>query len=196
MQVPLQIVFHNLDSSRTIAARIRERVAGLEEFFGRIISCRVAVEVPHKHRRRGNLYHVRIDLRVPGKELVVRRGPGLHGAHKDLLVTIHDAFDEAKRELEDYTRQRRYDVKTLTEPARGEIVRLVRDDGGFGFIRTEDGREIYFHSHSVLNEKYDQIQVGCEVRFVEESGEEGPQASTVEVVQPHAQQRALRRAAS
>jgi cold shock CspA family protein len=157
-------------------------MTGLEQFCDTIISGRIVFEAPHKHHRHGNVYHMRIDLRVPGEELVISRDPGLHSAHTDPYVTLHDAFDEAKRQLQDYVRRRRYDVKTLELPLHGYVARLVRDDGGYGFIRTLEGREIYFHSRSVLNNHYDLLKTGAEVRFSEEFGDEGPQASSVEVV--------------
>jgi len=130
----------------------------------------------------GNLYHVRIDIRLPGEELVISRGPSAHQAHKDVHVAIHDAFDEARREIEDYVRKRRKDVKHLSSPPHAYVVRLIREDGGYGFIRTEDGRDLYFHSNTVLNGQYDKLELGTEVRYAEEMGEMGPQASTVEIV--------------
>lgn len=182
MKVPVQISFRHLDSSNTVESVIHEKIAWLEHFCDQIISCHVVIEKPHEHHHRGNLFHVRIDLRLPGHELVISRGPGAHKAHKDIYVTIHDAFDEARRELEDYSRRRRVDVKNLSSPPHAFVVRLERDDGGFGFIRTADDREIYFHSNAVLNGQYDHLEIGSEVRFSEEMGEKGPQASTIEVV--------------
>lgn len=182
MKVPAQITFRNLDSSDAVMLKIQERIGWLENYSNQIISCRVVIETPHKHHHRSNLYHIRIDLRLPGKELIISRGPEAHLAHKDIYVTIHDAFDEARREIEDYVRRRRREVKNHVSPPRAYVVRLIHDDGGYGFIRTEDGRDLYFHGHSVLNRQYDQLEVGTEVRYAEEAGEMGPQASTVEIV--------------
>jgi len=182
MKMAPQITFRHLDVSDSVKSNIQTRIAWLEQFSDQIISCHVVVERPHKHHRRGNLLHVRIDLRLPGRELVISRGPSAHKAHKDINVTIHDAFDEARRQLEDYARRRRKDVKHLDSPPHAYVIRLIRDDGGYGFIRTEDGRDLYFHSNTVLDDQYDQLELGTEVRYAEELGEEGPQASTVEVV--------------
>ncbi len=185
MQVPLQITFKEVSHSDAVEARIRERVERLDQFYPRIISCRVVVSKTNRHHHTGNLFAIHIDLRVPGEEISVSRDTGLNKAHKDIYVAIRDAFDAIKRGLEDYARRLRRDIKTLEKPPRGHVLRLVRDDGGFGFIQTEDGREIYFNSKSVLNGQYEQLQVGMEVRFSEESGEKGPQASTVELVSSH-----------
>lgn len=184
MRVPLQVVFRNLDRSDAVVARIKERAAWLERFSDRIISCRVAVEAPHRRHHTGNLFHIRVDVRVPGREIVVSRKPDLHGAHKDLLVTLHDAFDEVRRKLEDNRRTRRGEVKRLESPPHAIVARLLPEEagGGSGFLRTEDGRDLYFHSNSVLRRQYAQLEVGTVVRFAEEMGDDGPQASTVEIV--------------
>jgi cold shock CspA family protein len=49
-------------------------------------------------------------------------------------------------------------------------------------LETADRREIYFHRSSVLDGGFDRLKIGVEVRFAEELGEEGPQASTVQPV--------------
>lgn len=182
MRIPVQVTFRNVARSGAVVTLVNERVARLEKFCAAIISCHVVIEAPHRHHRRGNLFHVRIDIRVPGEELVVSRNPASRGAHKDVYVTLHDAFDGARRMLEDYVRRHRVETKSLERPSHGVVLRIVQDDGGYGFIRTLDGRELYFHAHSVLNGQYDRLEPGTEVRFAEELGEEGPQASTVEIV--------------
>jgi ribosomal subunit interface protein len=109
--LPVEIVFQNLAPSPAIEARIRTRIERLERFFDQIMSCRVAVEASHKHQHKGNLYRVRIDLKVPGEELVVSRVPDDNQAHEDVYVAIRDAFDAMRRQLEDYARRRRGEVK-------------------------------------------------------------------------------------
>ena len=112
MQVPLQISFHGIPKSEAVEAKIREKVDKLEKFHSHIMSCRVAVEAEHHHHHQGNQYHVRIDITTPNKELVVSREHHENKAHEDVYVAIRDAFDIAKRQLEDYARIQRGDVKT------------------------------------------------------------------------------------
>lgn len=88
MQIPLQITFRHMDSSEALAARVRGRAEELERFFDRIVSCRVVVECRHPRRRQGNLIHVRVDLGVPGREIVVGRDPTAHHAHEDAHVAF------------------------------------------------------------------------------------------------------------
>lgn len=125
MNHPLQITFRHMEVSPAVEARIHEEVAALEHFFNRINSCRVVVEAPHRHHQ----FHINIDLRVPGSEIVVNHEPSLHGSlargetdewekhletqpdHKDIYVSIRDAFAAARRQLEDHARVIRGDTK-------------------------------------------------------------------------------------
>ena len=186
MQVPLQITFRHMDSSGALAARIRGRAEELGHLFDRIVSCRVVVECRHPRRQHGNLFHVSVDLNVPGREIVVGRDPAAHHAHEDAHVAVRDAFDAVRRLLEDYVREERGDVKLHAVPDHGRIARLLAEKG-CGFIRTADGGEIYFHRNSVTNGAFDKLAVGDEVRFVAQHSEsaQGPQASTVVPVGKH-----------
>ena len=111
MRSPLQINFRHMEHSDAVEAKVRERARKLDKFYEHITSCRVVVEPAHKHKHKGNLYQVRIDVTVPGKELVVTRGADEHQAHEDIYTSIRDAFDAMRRQLEDYSRIRRGKVK-------------------------------------------------------------------------------------
>jgi cold shock CspA family protein len=119
---------------------------------------------------------VRIDLIVPGDELVVDRQ-----VDEDLYVAIRDAFHAARRKLEDYARRQRGAVKVHEASPHARVVKLFPDEG-YGFLETPDGREVYFHRNSVKDSGFDRLEIGTEVRFAEESGEQGPQASAVIIV--------------
>jgi ribosomal subunit interface protein len=181
MQVPLEIEFHNVDPSPAVEAAIRERAAKLEQFADQIIRCRVTVEAPHKHHQQGNLYTVRVDVRIPGGEVVVARDPSAHQAHEDVYVAVRDAFKAARRQLQDRLRVKRGKVKPHEAPPHGTVATLDAANQ-CGRIVTADGREIYFHRHSLLNADFDHLRPGTTVRFHEEAGEQGPQASSVQVV--------------
>lgn len=181
MQVPLRITFRGIHPSEAIEANIRSHAERLDRYSDRITGCQVVVEADHRHHRKGRLYHVRIDMTVPGEEIVVAREPLEHQSHQDVFVAIRDAFDAARRQLEDYVRRVRADVKRHEEPPVGRVARIERE-AGYGFIETPDGREIYFHANSVLGDAFARLTVGTLVRFAEEPGEKGPQASTVHVV--------------
>lgn len=110
--LPLQITFRDMSPSDAVRARILERVSALGQLHSRILSCRVVVRAPHRRQRKGRLYSVRIDLKVPRREIVVNREPDANHSHEDIYVAIRDAFDALDRRLEDATRRRRGDVKT------------------------------------------------------------------------------------
>ena len=183
MQVPLEIVFHNVDRSPAVEAAVRERAAKLEQ-FAEITSCRVTVGAPHKAHQQGNLYTVRVDLRFPGGEAVVIRAPSENHSHEDVYVALRDAFKAARRQLQDRQRIRRGDVKPHEAPPHGRIASVDRERGS-GRIATPDGREVYFHRNSVLNGRFEHLETGMEVRFSEELGDAGPQASTVHLIGKH-----------
>ena len=178
MRLPLQITFRNMPHSSAIELAVRERAEKLDRFSDLIMGCRVVVESRHRQHRQGKLHHVRIELIVPGEDIVVRREPALHHAYEDVYVAVRDAFDAARRRLEDYARRHSRRVKAHDEAPRGRIARLDYAKE-CGFIETPDGREIYFHRNSLVNADYDRLEAGDLVRFHEEAGEEGPQASTV-----------------
>ncbi|NOQ89565.1 MAG: 30S ribosomal protein S30 [Gammaproteobacteria bacterium] len=128
MRQPLQINFRNISQSDAVEARVRERADKLNKFYDQIMTCSVMIEAPHGHHHKGNLYHVRIDLTVPNGEIVVNRDPKEHQAHEDVYVAIRDAFDAARRRLQDYARKQRGDVKSHTTPAQGTISELEPDE--------------------------------------------------------------------
>ncbi len=183
MQNPVQITFRGIPSSPALEEDIREHVARLERFYDRITRCRVVVETPHRHHQKGKLYHVRVDLTVPGGELVVNREPPLHQTHSDPFVAVRDAFNAVARQLEDFARRQQGRVKTHEEPPLAVVTSLFQGDG-YGFVEMPDGYEVYFHRNSVLNGGFEQLAVGSQVRLVVAEGEsdKGPQASTVELV--------------
>jgi ribosome-associated translation inhibitor RaiA len=125
MILPAQITFRNMDASAAVATRIQEETNNLNKYFDRITSCRVIVEAPHRHHQRGGQFHIRIELRVPGKELIVAHEPTLNhdkqsewhkhleseAPHKDVYVAIRDGFNAMQRQLRDYAHCLRHDVK-------------------------------------------------------------------------------------
>ena len=112
MQPPIRITFRQMEPSPAVEERIRARAADLERFHHHITDCHVVVHAPHHHQKHGGIYHVRIDLAVPGSVIIVNREAGLEHAHEDVYVAIRDAFDAARRQLEDFTRRQRGAVKS------------------------------------------------------------------------------------
>lgn len=181
MQVPLRVDFRNLKRSSWIEQIIQEKVDKLEHFCKRIVSCHVVVEMPHKHQHQGNLYLVRINIVVQGKTIAINREATEHAASQDISAALHGAFAAARRQLEDYMRRLRSDVKTHHYQEHAKVVNL-HPDQGYGFLETSEGKEVYFNANSIINENFDDLMNGAEVAFAEAAGDEGPQASSVRVV--------------
>jgi ribosomal subunit interface protein len=176
MQVPLEISTRQIELTPDLEADLRRRSAKLELFFDRITSCRIAVERPGNHHQEGGPYRVRLDVTVPGSELIAKK------EGEDLNAVIRDTFQAAERQVEEFADRRRGDVKTPVLPPEGRVIRIFLEEG-YGFIAGQDGREIYFHRNAVLEPPgFESLAVGAQVRFAEEQGFEGPQASTVSLV--------------
>jgi cold shock CspA family protein/ribosome-associated translation inhibitor RaiA len=137
------------------------------------MTCRVDIDLEQKHKHQGRPYGVRIDLTLPGHELVVNRVQD-----EDVYVALRDAFDSMKRQLEEVVRKRRGQEKQHAVPLHGEVVRLD-DAGGFGFIRTPGGDEYYFSRDNVAGTPFEHVQEGSAVQFIPEAGDEGLQAKRV-----------------
>lgn len=201
MILPIEVTFRGVQHNEQAEAWVREAAGKLDQVYSKIMSCRVVIELPHQHRHWGNPFQVRVDLSVPGKELTVTGEPKLpspqrvrqtkkskrleiDAPYKDLHVAIRDAFRAAKRQLQDYVRLRRRESKTHETQPRGRVSRIFAGEG-YGFLTTQDGREVYFHRDSVLHNAFDRLEPGTEVNFAEEEGEKGPQASTVKATRRH-----------
>jgi len=209
MKSELQITYRNMRASTEVEKWIHDEAAKLDTLYSRVMGCRVAVEVPHRHHRKGSPYHIRIDLTVPHGEIVVKREPSLNARarhlgereskkqsevkvpHKLLRQAINDAFKAAGRRLQDYARRQRGDIKSPALLPEARVSKILPQEG-YGFLTSDDGREIYFHKNSVLGRAFPRLQVGTTVRFVEEAGEKGPQASTVRVVPKQRMQQAAK----
>ncbi len=180
MNVPVEITYREVIKSEAIETVVHRQVAKLQKFCSYMSSCRVAIEKPQQHQRTGgNPFRVRIDITVPpSHELVAVREPPDTPPHARLQSVIIAAFKAARRQLQELVARQRREVKSREEP-RGIVVRL---EDGWGFLKTDDGQEVYFHSHSVLHGDFDRLTVGTEVRFEPEEGDHGPQASSVQVV--------------
>ncbi|MGD8339760.1 MAG: HPF/RaiA family ribosome-associated protein [Gammaproteobacteria bacterium] len=184
MTIPLEIVFRNMDHSDSVASAVEDRIGKLDRFAPHIMRCRVTVEAPHKHHAKGNIYHVSIDMHVAGTEIIVNRDPSKDHAHEDVYVAIRDAVNAAGRQLQDYVRQSRGKIKVHEAPPHGKVSELYPSED-YGRITASDGRLIYFHRNSIIDASFDDLSLGDEVRFDEEQGDEGPQATTVRLIGKH-----------
>lgn len=183
MVVPISISYRDVEKTQAIENLIREKAQKLEQVCDYITSCSVAVERPHTYVRNGNPYRVRIDIRIPpGQEVVVSKDPGNNSKDLALTTVIRDAFEAARKQLRKLVEVQREDVKFHPEQEVRAIITSINKEAGFGYITTVGGREIYFHKNSVVNDEFNKLEPGKGVRFAEEMGDKGPQASTIQIM--------------
>jgi ribosomal subunit interface protein len=175
MKLPLEISARDVRINDETEELIRDKASKLDRFYDQIIGCRVRVDVPHRSHRSGTMYSIKIDITVPGAELIVKREPD-----EDLHVAIVSSFETAQRRVKEYAEKQRGDVKTHSEKPMARVVRIFPEQG-YGFLMTPEGREVYFHENAVLDGKFQVLNVGMEVTFIEQSGDKGAQASSVAV---------------
>lgn len=137
MTTPTTVTFPRTKPSPWLEGEVHERVERLKVLFKDILSCRVVVDIPHRHHQKGNRFSVRIELAVPGEDLAITRDANVFGvvkdsdeaswskrfdveaARRDIRLVLADAFDAAKRRLRDYAQIRRREVKRHEAPVRG-----------------------------------------------------------------------------
>lgn len=185
MQTPLEIDFQGMTGTSDIRDAITKHVAQLEQRYGRVTACRVVLKGPGGHHHTSGLYEVNVRLALPnGREVNVERTPKADERYSDLAFALNNAFKRARRRLQDHARRLQGQVKQHEGQPVGTVVRLD-PSGEFGFIESSDGREIYFHRNSVLDDAFPRLTTGTRVTFAEEMGDNGPQASTIKLLGKH-----------
>jgi cold shock CspA family protein/ribosome-associated translation inhibitor RaiA len=183
MQEPLQIAFHNMASSPQLEQRVRELFARLERYYDGIISARIVIEAPHKQPHKSTI-GISISIGVPGRDIVVKREQRLHEADDHNVWVLNEAFDAAARQVEEYSRIRRREVKA-PEPER-QYARIVRlhPEQDYGFIETRERQNLYFHRAVVRDDQFDALEIGSEVYYTlaDDEGAMGPMASNIELI--------------
>jgi cold shock CspA family protein/ribosome-associated translation inhibitor RaiA len=186
MQEPLQIAFHNMASPPALERRVRELFSRLERYCHDIIGARVVIEAPHKQPHKSTI-GVSISIGVPGRDIVVKREQRVHEADNHNVWVLTEAFEAAARQIEEYSRIRRREVKAQEpEQQYARVVRLYPEQD-YGFIETREQQNVYFHRAVVRDGGFDDLEVGSEVfyRLADEEGSMGPMASTVRPIGGH-----------
>lgn len=176
---PVEIAYENMEPSAAVERHVRRGLRRLERVAPDMIRVRVTLAQPSGRHRTGNLYDVHLEIELPGPNVAVSRTPPRHGQSEDVVTAIGEAFEKARRQLVEQHRVERGQVKIHEPAGRGQVSDLFPD---YGFIRSSDGRIVYFHRNSVVGDAWDELEAGSDVRFVDEPGDEGPQATTVTVL--------------
>lgn len=182
MQVAPEIIFHDVDRSTWVETYITERLQRLDRFADGITSCRVTLTKDQASHHKGNRYSLMIEVRVPpNHDLAARKVKIIRDMSTQLPALINLAFGAIERQLKKTAALRRYEQKAHDGQPHGIVEKLF--DEGYGFIRAvDDNRQLYFHRNSVLHGDFERLAIGTEVRYSPEDGEQGPQASSVQIV--------------
>ena len=186
MQTAPELIFHDIDRSAWVESYILERVQRLDRFADGITFCRVSLTRDQASHQKGNRYSVMVEVRTPpNHDLAARKAKVIREMHTQLPALINLAFGAIERQLKKTAELRRGDVKHQEQGQPHGIVEKLFDEG-YGFVRAlGDDRQVYFHRNSVLHGDFERLEIGTEVRFTPQDGEEGPQASSVQIVAKH-----------
>ncbi len=182
MQVAPEVIFKGIERTPWIESMVAEKLDHLERFSQDITRCHVTVTREQASQRKGNRYSVMVEVRVPRQhDLAVKKQKQVVDMQTQLPAVINEAFGAMEKQLKKTAELRRHEEKTHESGQPHGMVEKIFD--GYGFIRTvDDDRQFYFHRNSVLHDDFDRLEVGTHVRFTPQEGEEGPQASSVQVV--------------
>jgi ribosomal subunit interface protein len=182
MNVPLELSFHHLENTDALEALVRQKVAHLEKLFNRISSCRVAVERSHSGRSQSNgrdPFRVRVDVTVPpSTELVAVKQDTDLKPHQDIYIAVRQAFAAVERQLKRHS-QRLHGSEVAASGAPLGYVQELYPEEDYGFIRTSDDRELYFHRNALSSGTFEALVVGQAVHFNETLSDQGPKATRV-----------------
>jgi cold shock CspA family protein len=178
----MEITFRGMDKQEATEELIRQKAAKLEQVCPHMISCRVKVEQDQKEQRVGNPYRVVLEVSFPpGHEVVVKRESTGGDIHNDLHKILRDAFQAARRSIKKTVEQQKGKKKSHPTQQTGGFVERLFPEEDYGFIKSMEGQDIYFHRNSVANDDFDRLSVGTGVTYVAELGDEGLQATTVRI---------------
>ena len=193
MQIPVEISFRNIEASAAAENDIRGHVERLERVYGRMTTCRVRVDQRNQNQNGTIPPVVHIEISLPGhKDIVVAHEPE-HLQRRfqapDLRNAINEAFRIAERRLTKHkdkvTDHGTADLRhEAASEFRGQVAELTPGED-FGFLMNKEGGLLYFHRNSLLSGDFDRLHRGDEVSYVEEMGDNGPQASKVRLLEDH-----------
>ncbi|SFI52980.1 HPF/RaiA family ribosome-associated protein [Albimonas pacifica] len=182
MQTHPVIAWRNLDASPAVQALIDRRIAALERISDRIVGCELTLEAAQHRRRHGNEVKVRLTLRMPGPDLTFEREVAHGDLQEDVILAVDQAFGAAETRLKKRRQvMGRVEVKDHPSVHHGEVMVLARELD-HGFIRSDDGREVYFEREDLSPQDWERLTEGARLRFRIRDHDAGPYAAAVTIV--------------
>lgn len=193
MQIPLEIAYHNIEGSAWLDEYIQERAEHLDRVSGGLVSCRVVVERAQHQHHTGNPFRVRVEAKLPPKlDLIGDKEEVVENPQVQLRPIIRHAFDAVEKQVKKQRQMMRGDGKrnatsgheavAVVAENKAVVVRLFKEEG-YGFLQVaNDEDEYYFHRNALRQGDFEKVELGAQVKFEASMGEEGPQASSVKLV--------------
>ncbi|MGJ8561797.1 MAG: HPF/RaiA family ribosome-associated protein [Litorimonas sp.] len=174
MQIAPIISYRNIDPSPAVSELVTRRIGVLERISNRITGCEVTLDAPQKRKIHGRVFRARLNLHTPGPDFSVSREVAQGSARDDLLLAVNRAFSAAEKHLK---RQKKkmggVEVKHHPPILHGKIT-LIEPELGYGYLRADDGREVYFQRDSLTSDIWNDLENGERMKFREQDGEKGP----------------------
>lgn len=182
MQTEPIITFRNLDHSPVINGLVARRIEVLERIEGRIIGCEVTLEAGQTGKRKGNVVRAHLNIHLPGPNLSIEREVSQGGTDDDLVLAVNKVFSAAETQLKKHKKtMAAVEVKHHPPVLHGEVT-LLETELGYGYMRADDGREVYFQRDALTSDDWARVAKGTRLRFREMTGEKGPYATAVTLV--------------
>jgi cold shock CspA family protein/ribosome-associated translation inhibitor RaiA len=179
MQREPVIIWRNIQRSEAVDAIIRKRIDAIEKFCPGAVGLRITLDAPQKPRHAGRGFDVRLHLEVPGPDLDVARTVRHGHAAADIVRAVNATFTALEKRIKESHRiLDGQEVKHHPVLLHGEIVE-IEPELGYGFLRADDGREVYFQKDGLVAGDWKGLEVGGRLRFREQDGEKGPFAVDV-----------------
>lgn len=179
MQVPPVISYRNIDPSPAVSEIVGRRIAVLERIDDRITGCEVTLDAPQKRKLHGRVFRAHLNLHMPGPDVSVSREVAQGSARDDLLLAVNRAFSAAEKHLKRRKKKMGAIEVKHHPPVLHGVISLIEPELGYGYVRADDGREVYFQRDGFTTDVWDDLKTGDRLRFREEQGEKGPFAVSV-----------------
>ncbi|KFE33892.1 HPF/RaiA family ribosome-associated protein [Thioclava atlantica] len=179
MQIEPIISYRNIEPSEAVTTLVKRRISVLERLHDRITGCEVVLDAPQKRKVSGRVFEARLTLHIPGEDFHAERSVAQGSARDDLLLAVNRTFSAAEKHLKRQKKKMgQVEVKHHPPVLHGEVTLLERELG-YGYLRADDGREVYFQRDGLTADFWDELETGSRLRFREMEGEKGPFAASV-----------------
>lgn len=183
MQTKPIISYRNIEPSPVVSTLVNRRIAVLERLHDRITGCEVTLEAPQKRKLHGRVFTARVMLHVPGPDFHASHSVAQGSARDDLLLAVNRAFSAAEKHLKRQKKKMgRVEVKHHEPILQGNIT-VLESELGYGYLQSDDGREVYFQRDGFTQDCWDRLKTGLSLRFRVFQGEKGPYAVSISLVE-------------